>query len=156
MHRVFDYLYEEDYPDSCSYDFHDAVMSACEHGDTEYEPSLAGPSDEYMNLCHLHSSVYFLADKYLIPGLKELCLNKFEECCQKDVVGMESALDPKVVRQIFEESSETTKPLRNTLVAIICENATNAELKAQINTALAESNTMGSLMALALMEKVAE
>lgn len=64
-------------------------------------------------MCHLHSSIYSLGDKYQILTLKAYSLEKFERACKADV---QNALLPSVIDQIYEGCTPADKKLRGVLV----------------------------------------
>lgn len=63
--------------------------------------------------------MYALGDRYQIPGLKECSLGKFEQLCK---TSRRQVLSADVVRQVYEGTLETDRPLRDLLIKTLCQN----------------------------------
>ena len=157
---MLEYLYEHEYADSSEHDAFVAAIIPDQSGDIRTQSAaedntipqytLGKEDNVALNLCHLHSSMYAIGDKYQIVGLKAHSLKKFEQACQTSV---QNALQPGVIHQIYEDPTPADKPLRDALVDILCRKSGQLNVNQGAVDAFQTSHSFASDMALALLRE---
>lgn len=65
----------------------------------------------------VHVGLYALADKYLIPTLRELCVQKFRDCAH---CHSETGEFAEAVQFVFERLPEHARDMREVVVKLLC------------------------------------
>ena len=153
LERLFAYLYGHEYAEEAEYDNLDDAPPTDdgsrneEHGNRQ----LVRLEEGTLNLCHLHSSMYSLGDKYLVPGLKAYSLEKFRQACEANI---QNALLPVVIEQLYNNTSSSDNQLCAVLVESICRLSSNLEIGRVTTGALEASHAFASDIAIALLKRL--
>lgn len=122
-------------------------VDKCSHGFDIDDASPCPTHPEHHQPDHLiiHVRLYILADKYIIPSLKDLCIYKFRECAH---FHCESELFAEAIEGVFGGALEGDKDMRDAVVEIICP-----KMELMTNQELQHREAFGELAAAVLMRK---
>jgi len=98
-------------------------------------PTITGTSDQLL----VHAKMYEIADKYDVPGLKDLVVEKFSRACRQ---GWDCAKFPIAARYVFSTTPDEDKGLRKVVSSTIASHMKELVKKPEIESLLKEFSSL--------------